>query len=109
MAARTSDLAVFIGEHGYRAVKSACAAGMAPDRVLSFLDLRRASDYLASELRAGDFVLLRGRGTDHISRVVLAQLGTIGCWKTWCEKTIVCDLCSELKPEFDLQTTLQTL
>src|SRR3990170_116263 len=104
MASQTAELAVFIGEYGHHAVKEAIASGMKPECVLSFTDLHRATLYLKSELRTGDFVLLKGRGTDHLSRVFFAQLGTIGCWKTKCYKRIVCDLCEELRPEFDLHS-----
>lgn len=109
IAAQTADLAIFIGEHGYRGAKAAYAFGMRPDCALSFTELYKATQYLKSELRNGDVVLLRGRTTDHLSRVYFGQLGTIGCWKSKCEKTIVCDLCQELKPEFDLQATLSRL
>src|SRR3990172_5593316 len=103
IASQVADLVVFIGEHGHYAVKEATASGMKPECVLGFTDLYMASQYLKSELRSGDLVLLKGRTTDHLSRVFFAQFGTIGCWKTKCSKTIVCDLCEELRPEFDLQ------
>lgn len=106
VASQISDLAVFIGESGHHAVKAAIASGMKPECVLDFKDLYRASLYLQSELRSGDLVLLKGRATDHLSRVFFAQLGPIGCWKTKCRKTFVCDFCEELKPEFDLQAIL---
>jgi len=103
IASQVADLVIFIGEHGHYAVKAATASGMKPECVLGFTDLYMASQYLKSELRSGDLVLLKGRTTDHLSRVFFAQFGTIGCWKTKCSKRIVCDLCEELRPEFDLQ------
>lgn len=103
MASQVANMAVFIGEHRQYAVKAAIASGMNPEFALSFTDPYRASLYLKSELRSGDLVLLRGRTTDHLSRVFFAQFGTIGCWKSKCHKRIVCDICEELKPEFDLQ------
>lgn len=104
IASQVADLVIFIGEHGHYAVKAATASGMKPECVLGFTDLYMASQYLKSELRSGDLVLLKGRTTDHLSRVFFAQLGTIGCWKTKCYKRIVCDLCEELRPEFDLHS-----
>jgi UDP-N-acetylmuramoyl-tripeptide--D-alanyl-D-alanine ligase len=103
IAAQVADIAVFIGEHGEHAVKSAIASGMKPEFTLSLIDPYRASLYLKSELRNGDLVLLKGRNTDHLSRVFFAQFGAIGCWKTKCDKRIVCDICKQLKPEFDLK------
>ncbi len=103
-ASQTADLAVFIGEYGHHAVKAAIASGMKPEQALHFKDLYRAALYLRSELRSGDLVLLKGRTADHLSRLFLAQFGPIGCWKTKCEKTFLCDICKELKPEFNLDS-----
>lgn len=109
IAAQVADLAIFIGEHGDRGVNAAYAFGMSPNCALSFTELYKATMYLKSELRNGDVVLLRGRTTDHLSRVYFGQLGTIGCWKSKCDKRIVCDVCQELKPEFDLQAAVSRL
>ena len=106
IAAQVADLAIFIGVHGRYAVKAAMASGMQPQSVCSFADISQAALYLQSALRHGDVVLLKGRASDHLSRVFFAQLGTIGCWKTICHKTSVCDLCEQLRPEFDLHTIL---
>jgi UDP-N-acetylmuramoyl-tripeptide--D-alanyl-D-alanine ligase len=98
-AAKVAGLAVFINrEHGHQAVKAAIAAGMDARCVLNFTELQEAARYLRSELREGDLVLLKGRTTDHLSRVFFAQFGPIGCWKTRCRKTITCDFCEELRP-----------
>ena len=106
IAAGVADSAMFVGEHGKYAVKAAVAAGMPPESVRSVVNLPEAARYLKSTLRAGDVVLLKGRGTDHLSRIVLAQFGEIGCWKFTCSKTILCDLCDQLRPEFDLRSAL---
>ncbi len=103
VTAQVADLAVFVSEHAHYAIKSAIAGGMKPDRVIGHSDLYEAAKYLKSELREGDLVLLRGRGTEHLSRIFFAQFGEIGCWRTHCGKTIVCDHCDELRPGFDLQ------
>lgn len=103
MAARIAGLAVFVNhEHGHHAVKAAIAAGMRADCAVSFADLQEAARYLASEVREGDLVLLKGRTTDHLSRVLLAQFGPIGCWTARCRKTITCDFCDELRPGFPM-------
>lgn len=103
IASRVAEVAIFVSEHAHHAVKAAVAAGMHPDSVHGFTNLLKAAEHLKSELRHGDLVLLRGRATDHLSRICFAQFGEIGCWKTHCGKTIVCDHCNELRPGFDLQ------
>jgi UDP-N-acetylmuramoyl-tripeptide--D-alanyl-D-alanine ligase len=104
IAARAADLVVFVGEHAHYGVKAAISSGIKPEFARNFVDLYRAADYLKSELRGGDLVLLRGRATDHLSRIFFAQFGTIGCWKTKCKKRILCDHCEKLEPEFELQS-----
>jgi UDP-N-acetylmuramoyl-tripeptide--D-alanyl-D-alanine ligase len=107
IAARTSGLAVFIGEHAGNAVKQAVASGMKPGCAVSFADVQSAARYLKTELRRGDFALLKGRGDDHLSRILFAQFGEIGCWKTDCRRLYVCDVCEDLRPAFDLKAELE--
>jgi UDP-N-acetylmuramoyl-tripeptide--D-alanyl-D-alanine ligase len=98
LAARVADVAIFVNkEHAQHATKAAIASGMRPDQVHGFTELQAAGEYLRRELRSGDLVLLKGRTTDHLSRLFFAQLGAIGCWKERCHKTIVCDFCDELQ------------
>lgn len=105
-ASQIFDLAVFVGEHGHHAARTAVASGMKRESAVNFIDPHSAAVYLKSELRDGDLVLLKGRASDHLSRVFFAQFGNIGCWKTRCRKTFVCDFCKELRPEYDLQAML---
>jgi UDP-N-acetylmuramoyl-tripeptide--D-alanyl-D-alanine ligase len=99
LAARVADVAVFVNKHhADHAIKAAIRSGMRPEHVLGFTDLQSAAEYLKRELRSGDLVLLKGRTTDHLSRLFFAQFGQIGCWKEHCHKTIVCDFCDELEP-----------
>src|SRR6185295_9783644 len=106
MAAQSAGLAVFVGEHARNAAKEAVALGMKPDCARSFSALQDAALYLRSELRKGDLVLLKGRSTDHLSRIFFAQFGAIGCWKEKCARRYVCDVCEDLRPQFDPQATL---
>jgi UDP-N-acetylmuramoyl-tripeptide--D-alanyl-D-alanine ligase len=99
-AAQAADFAVFISPHAHYAIKAAVAGGMKSECVHGFTDLQTATKYLKTELRSGDLVLLRGRATDHLSRIFFAQFGAIGCWKNHCRKTIICDFCPELGPTF---------
>ncbi|MCW5977939.1 MAG: UDP-N-acetylmuramoyl-tripeptide--D-alanyl-D-alanine ligase [Bryobacteraceae bacterium] len=95
-AAEALDAVVFVGERGHYGVKYAKSAGMDPKNVHAFLTLEAASDFLRADLRAGDLVLLRGRTTDHLSRLYHAQFGPIQCWKQRCKRLGICDTCPEL-------------
>ena len=91
-----AGLLVLIGvEHNYGRRK-AIEAGMAPDSVHSFPSLKQAAEFLKTELRSGDLVLLKGRTTDHAARLFFAQFGTVACWREPCRKTMLCDSCWEL-------------
>lgn len=105
-AFEAADAALFIGEHAAVAVRRAVARGMDPASVEAVLDVRTAAGRIASLLRDGDVALLKGRATQHLSRALFAQLGGIGCWKSRCHRRIACDICPELRPDFDLRTAL---
>jgi UDP-N-acetylmuramoyl-tripeptide--D-alanyl-D-alanine ligase len=105
-AAGLVDLAIFTSSHGHHAVRGAVEAGMDPAHCHNIPSLAKVADFLKTELREGDLVFVRGRSTDHLSRVVLAQYGSIGCWTSSCRIRRVCDLCTLLQPEFDLAQAL---
>jgi UDP-N-acetylmuramoyl-tripeptide--D-alanyl-D-alanine ligase len=90
------DVLVLAGsEHGYGR-RRMIEAGMRPEGVHSFRALREAGEFLRGELRSGDVALVKGRTTDHVGRLLLAQCGTIVCWREYCRKTMLCDTCWEL-------------
>lgn len=104
--ARVSDMAVFIGEHARVSAQAAVEAGMNASHAHALRDPDEAPPLLARELRAGDLVLLRGRFTDHLSRLYFAQLGSVSCWKRNCELPRTCDQCPELGFRPDPRPTL---
>ncbi len=68
------------------------------DALRTFATPREASDYLTRTLRRGDLVLLKGsHGSDHLQRLVLAQCGRVGCWRTECRRRKECDECLLLR------------
>jgi hypothetical protein len=70
--------------------------GMPAENVHAFDSIRSAAEFLKAEIRQGDLVLIKGRTTDHAARIFLAQLGKVGCWKEYCPKRMLCDICWEL-------------
>ena len=94
-AGRSADLAVFVGETAAYGGRRAVEAGLAPDRVRDFRTLEETAAFLRGELSAGDVLLLKGRTTEHATRIFYALLGSIRCWKTTCRRRIPCDLCWE--------------
>lgn len=89
-------LLALIGENHDYGRRRAIEAGMAPEAAHGFAALEEAAAFLKKELRPGDLVLLKGRTTDHAARVFFAQIGRVSCWKDYCPKTMLCDICWEL-------------
>jgi UDP-N-acetylmuramoyl-tripeptide--D-alanyl-D-alanine ligase len=94
--AGTVDLAVFVGEYGHYAAEALIASGMKPEKVRSIPGLRETAEFLKSELRPGDLALLKGQYMQHLSRIYLAQLGPVQCWKMKCLEITPCERCEEL-------------
>ncbi len=95
--AQAADTAVFLGKEGRLARRSAIEAGMGEGSVWAYEDLREAADFLKSELRSGDLVLSSGWSGRHVERVVLSQVGDVGCWVERCSIIRPCEVCSKLK------------
>jgi UDP-N-acetylmuramoyl-tripeptide--D-alanyl-D-alanine ligase len=95
-AAEVADAVVFVGQSAGYGARRATAAGMRPTEAHGFASLRQAAEFLRGDLRDGDFVLLKGRTTDHATRILFAQLGEISCWLDYCPKRMLCDTCWEL-------------
>jgi UDP-N-acetylmuramoyl-tripeptide--D-alanyl-D-alanine ligase len=106
LAAELAHAAIFVGDHAHHAVRAAVGAGMDSAACHAATTVADAARRLGHELREGDLVFLKGRATDHLSRVLFAQLGPIGCWKSRCRVRSVCDLCWVLRPGFDLAQAL---
>ena len=94
---QVADVAVFIGDLAEYGRRRAIEAGMPAENVQAFSSIQPAAEYLRRELKPGDLMLLKGRTTDHAARIFYAQLGPVGCWKDYCAKTMLCDICWELQ------------
>ncbi len=97
-AAACADLVVFIdhAESLRTKVASAVEAGLPIERVRGFRSVREVAEFLRSELKSGDLVLLKGRTSDHLTRILYFQTGHVACWVKECRIRNVCDHCPEL-------------
>ena len=94
--AACAEVVAFVGEFAEHGRRGAVEAGLAEERAHAFATPREAAAFLKQELREGDLLLLKGRGTDHLSRLFFAQLGEVGCWLRYCQKQMECDICWQL-------------
>ncbi len=94
--ARIFDAAVFIGPRARHGVRGALEGGMKPEDAHEFVSAEAAEAFLKADLRKSDVVLLRGRASDHLSRLFFGLRGNVACRKVRCERMILCDFCPEL-------------
>ena len=99
---RVADHALFWWERTAcpRLRAGAQAAGMNPRDIHAVgHDVRRATDLLTSELRSGDVVLIKGRGTEHLERIALGLGGRrVRCTLPLCKAPeIRCGRCPQLE------------
>lgn len=96
LSPRAVEVLVLVGESAGYGRRRAIEQGLPEDQVHAFDSLRGAAEFLRNELRPGDLMLLKGRTTDHAARLFFAQLGDPACWKPYCPKRMLCDICWEL-------------
>jgi UDP-N-acetylmuramoyl-tripeptide--D-alanyl-D-alanine ligase len=95
LALEVADLVVFVGSDSLYALKAKPAS--AEKSLLAFPELQDAAEYLRTELRAGDLVLLKGTNTqDHLVRILLSRTSAIQCWRSDCRLSRFCGRCSRL-------------
>jgi UDP-N-acetylmuramoyl-tripeptide--D-alanyl-D-alanine ligase len=93
-----ADVCVLIGEASAYGRRRLIGQGFAAEAAVACATLDEARAYLARELREGDLALLKGRTTDHVTRVAHALVGPVACRRVRCSKTVLCDFCAELRP-----------
>lgn len=96
------DLVVFYGVRGHTVEKLAVQGGLKAEAARHFPDIWAVAEFLRTELRAGDLVLLRSWFPLHAERIYYAQLGTVGCTKPACRLVVMCDNCPQLRPGLEL-------
>jgi UDP-N-acetylmuramoyl-tripeptide--D-alanyl-D-alanine ligase len=92
-----ADACLLLGEMSGYGRRRLIEGGLDPHRVWAAGSLEEAVALLKSRLQSGDLVLLKGRTTDHLARIVYALAGPIGCWEVQCSRTVLCDFCPQLQ------------
>lgn len=99
------DLMICVGERAEHGRQAAIEAGLSEECAFEAYDTKEASEILQRIQQAGDLVLLKGRTSHHLSRIYLAQLGTVACNLQTCPRQYLCDRCGELgfgwEPKYD--------
>ena len=69
---------------------------MAEESAHAFKTMQQVIEFLRTELRSGDLVVLKGRFASHVVRILYALVGDVKCWVDQCDKSILCEDCPEL-------------
>jgi hypothetical protein len=92
----TTDCVLFVGDHASVGYERAIREGMPADCVFQAFGVREAAEILRRELRRHDLILLKGLGGHHLARIYFAleeeRLGSVKCWRSTCEKKIICEI-----------------
>jgi UDP-N-acetylmuramoyl-tripeptide--D-alanyl-D-alanine ligase len=96
LAGASADVVVFFGGNGQQARRAAIEHGIPPENAHRFKTIRQTADFLRTEIRGGDLVLVKGRYSSHLGRILFAQVTDIECWVSRCPKRFLCDRCPEL-------------
>jgi UDP-N-acetylmuramoyl-tripeptide--D-alanyl-D-alanine ligase len=94
-----ADIVVFIGHHAHRALRA--KQNESDTTIQGFSNIRDVANYLQTELRRGDLVLLKGSYiADHLLRLIINRVHPIQCWKDHCGVEAFCDKCPKLYEPF---------
>ena len=102
--AAVADFAVFVGENRQFQRYAARKSGLPENAQFEAGDsVLKAAQYLAGELRPGDTVLIKGRGTQRLERVALVLAGCkVRCDISFCDtRVLACEDCPMLERGWD--------
>jgi len=89
-----ADITIFVGPWASQVLKA--RSPEAPDALLIFRNVRDAAEFLKSNTRDGDLVLLKGTNKqDHLFRIIMARTDSIACWRDNCELHTLCNECGD--------------
>ncbi len=102
--AATADYAIFLGGNFQRYATGATEAGMSKSTLFNARgSVRKAVGYLRSEIKAGDAVLIKGRDTQRLERLVLEMKGhKVRCDIDFCDtRVLACEDCPMVERGWD--------
>ena len=106
-ALQVAERVIFVGPQAGHVSK--LRKGDLADRLLEFATSYQAAAFLAEAPIAGELILIKASGRDHLERIMLAQHGEVMCWKERCGKAYACPDCKSYRqscpPPFGLAET----
>jgi UDP-N-acetylmuramoyl-tripeptide--D-alanyl-D-alanine ligase len=94
-ALAAADRVVLIGPQAAHVDK--LRQGEMRDRIFTFQTTYQASAFLAEQRVPGELIYVKGSSTDHLERIMLAELDHVVCWRERCGKIIPCLECGRYR------------
>jgi UDP-N-acetylmuramoyl-tripeptide--D-alanyl-D-alanine ligase len=66
-------------------------------RIFTFQTTYQASAFLAEQRIPGELIYIKASSTDHLERIMLAELDQVVCWREKCGKIIECPECGRYR------------
>ena len=93
-ALTVADRVVFVGPQSAHVGK--LREGEVRERLLAFQTTYEAAEFMGRQSLPGELILLKGSPfTDHLERIILAQIDRVVCWKQGCGRTTSCQACND--------------
>jgi UDP-N-acetylmuramyl pentapeptide synthase len=102
--AKIASCAILVGGHSHSGYTSGLKRGGMPQEKILYVgqNASNAAKLLNEELKPGDVVLIKGRGTQRLDRVVLSLIGrTVRCDISFCKAEVRCEHCPMLERGWD--------
>ena len=91
-----ADRVVFVGPQSAHVGK--LREGEVRERLLAFQTTYEAAEFMGRQSLPGELILLKGSPfTDHLERIILAQIDRVVCWKQGCGRTTSCQACDDYR------------
>jgi len=91
-AQEIADITIFVGPWASSVLKARRLGG--EDALRVFSHVRDAAEYINTNTREGDLVLLKGTNKqDHLLRIIMARTGGVACWRDDCKRDSFCNQC----------------
>ena len=95
-ALAVADRVVFVGPQSAHVAK--LREGEVRERLLAFQTTYEAAEFMGRQSLPGELILLKGSPfTDHLERIILAQIDRVVCWKQGCGRTTSCQACDDYR------------
>ena len=94
-ALEVAERVIFVGPNSAHVDKM--RQGELRERLFTFQTAYQATTFLSKERLPGELTYVKASGTDHLERLMLAELDRIVCWRERCGRSGACPDCAKYR------------